>query len=82
MLARQLAFQGHSHLSDRWILHFFSIMKTRYPYLSRDTKISSIRVPEGIQMCNQSKILKKTKLLKSVVSLTHPKGLSKLASGP
>ena len=35
---------GHNFSLNRWNFNFFSFLKTRHPKLSKDTKISSIRV--------------------------------------
>ena len=37
-----------------FLLLLLSVMETRHPYLSRDTKISLIEVQEGFQICDRS----------------------------
>ena len=42
--------RGHNFWSDRRIFNFFSVLKTRHLFLSKDIKISSIRVWEDLQI--------------------------------
>ena len=52
--AHQHISQGHNFWSNYQIFNFFSVMETRHPELSRDTKISSIQVWEDLKTCIQS----------------------------
>ena len=49
--AHQHASRGHNFWSGHWNFNFFSVLEIRNPNLSRDTKISSIGVREGLQVC-------------------------------
>ena len=40
--------------SDRWNSNFFSVLETRHPNLSNDTKINSIGVQEGLSICDRN----------------------------
>ena len=51
--------------SDRWNSNFFSVLETRHPSLSNDTKINSIGVQEGLFNMRLKSGRKKTKLLMS-----------------
>ena len=50
----QFTSRGHTFWSNCWNFNFFSVLETRHPHLSRNTKISSIGVWKGFQICNQS----------------------------
>ena len=52
--AHQHISQGHNFWFDRRIFNFFSVMETRHPELSKDTKISLIQVWEDLKTRIQS----------------------------
>ena len=47
----QLTSRGHNFRSDRCNFSFFSVLEIKHPNLHKDTKISSIRVCDGLQIC-------------------------------
>ena len=60
--------------SNHWNFNYFSVLETRHPDLSKDTKISSIKVWADIQICGQSQNQKKTKMLMSALTRCPLKG--------
>ena len=44
---------------DHWNFNFFSVLQTRHPNLSKDTKISSIGVQEGLPICDRNQARKR-----------------------
>ena len=56
----QQASRGHNFWSNHWNFNFFSFLKTRHLELSRDTKISSIRVRKELKIVIRSQNWKST----------------------
>ena len=50
----QRLFMGQNGSQNSWISNLFSVLETRHPELSSDTKTNPIQVREGLQLCVQS----------------------------
>ena len=61
----QYTSQGHKFWSDCWIFNIISVLKTRHPKLSKDTKINLIWIQEGLQICIKIWTWKRLELLMS-----------------
>ena len=78
---RQLTSQDHNFWSNCRNFNFFSVLQTRHPKISKDIKISSIKIWEDIQICYQSQNRNSQTLMMSTPTRRTFSGRQPLVTG-